>query len=224
MRLLVPASALALALSVAPIALRYGPDAEALLAPVIEWQAVGTAQTKPSVEMPGCNEDGPCPAFGRPLEVKEVRARRDSPEDYSSDGERVDRLLFKMDAVKYRPCENRLVSWRWFFDHQAEPAIVFYDDNKGEAGEDEQFYFGTSTLYGPLITRPLRADIPQVAYSFREVWLVGNFFYACHGGWLVPEDIRIKVSIPGPRSEEQPEAEPDREAFFGRLIRTSRSY
>lgn len=193
-------------LSAIPTFFRLGPVAEASLMPVIEMRGVGQRASVSQFD---------------PLFVSSERSTPEPVEVRRSivNGEEVDQLLFKTDSFKSRACPLELASWRWYLDHQAEPAILFFDDNKGPDGEDEQFVFGTALLSGAHLSRPLRAEIPREAYSFNEVWLVGNFFYRCHALWPLPAEIRIRVTMPGRDSNALPTAEADDDRAIAEAIR-----
>lgn len=177
-------------LSAVPTVFVLGPIVEASFLPAIRFGAVGQSQTKPSSHLPA----GEAPA---PIEVQRVMV----------DGVMIARLLFKVDSVKFRPCPLILASWRWYFDHQTEPAVLFFDDT------DEQFRFGTAILTGEHLSRPLRTDIPEPAYSYRDVVLSGVFFYQCHGLWPLAHELRINVEIPAPVIEQAPDAETETRAM-----------
>lgn len=175
-------------LAIIPAYYELGPKLEATLHPVFaEIRAVGQDQTLPSSEFPlkfcaerGWSKPGMCEPTLPTVELIYDPAM----ETWFA------WVLFKTDSLKDRQCGVRDASIRWLYDHQADAALVYFDDT------DEQFKPGTATLAGPLISRPIRARIPRVAFSHNSTVLIWTFFYNCGKQWDVPAEFRIHIHFP----------------------------
>jgi hypothetical protein len=120
-------------------------------------------------------------------------------------GEEQYQIKFRIDSYKERACPVVFATWRYIYDHTFEPAIIYYDDNKGPKGRDTQFRYGPTLDVGPFISRPLRSDIPRAAYSYEVVVLEGIFWYRCHPFWWIPTKILIPIYFPDRDGDRIPE-------------------
>lgn len=180
-------------LALVPTYYQLGPAIDAWFDPVfLKIQAVGPRQFIPSSEFPArlCEERGwdrPGVCQPMPPEIVVLRGNAGNP---TGEGTEFAWLVFKTDSLKVKRCRVADLSVRWLYDHQADAAVIYWDD------KDEQFKPGTATLEGPLISRPLRVRIPQEAYVHPEVTLVWTFFYNCGKQWLIPAEFRVRVVLP----------------------------
>lgn len=125
------------------------------------------------------------------------------------------RLLFRTHSIKHRSCVLNEASWRWFLDHTGFPAVLYFADT------GEQFRAGTASRTGELRSRQLYVDLPQEAFSYKEVWLVGSFFYPafCEGLFPTAYEIRIKVAIPSNDATPLPKAVPEPEVAVPTVLK-----
>lgn len=145
-----------------------------------------------------------------PFEPAEVMVRKVSATEPSPV-----RLLFRTHSIKHRACGLNEASWRWFLDHTGFPATLHFSDT------GEQFRAGTASMTGELRSRELYVDLPQEAFSYKEVWLVGSFFYPafCQGLFPTAYEIRIKVVIPSNDASPLPSAIPEPEVVVPTVLK-----
>lgn len=125
------------------------------------------------------------------------------------------RLLFRAHYIKHRACVLNEASWRWFLDHSAFPAVLRYADT------GEQFRAETTGTTGEFLSRERYVDLPQEAFSYKEVWLVGSYFYPafCQGLFPTAYEIRIKVVIPSSDATPLPKAVPEAEVVVPTVLK-----
>jgi hypothetical protein len=98
-------------------------------------------------------------------------------------------LHLRFRSNKFRPCKLDSIGWRWYFGDVVEPAKPIWADT----GED--WSAGTAITTGPSLSRPIKLDIPEVAYSHPDLQMRAQVFYACHGLWLLPIDPPFVIAV-----------------------------
>lgn len=103
-------------------------------------------------------------------------------------------LFVRFRSNKFRACKLDGIDWRWYFGTTVERAVPIWADT------NEPWAAGTAITTGTSLSRPIKIDIPKVAYSYRDLQMRAFVYYACHGLWLLPVDppFVVQVYLPTP--------------------------